>query len=164
MRFIRSMYPVSIVDFGRSVSMAALDSLPELDALYLVTTPDPATLDHARRAIQMVDERGFPNGRLKILLNRMPDRGSPDRKAIEDSLGRPCAAVFRNDFMALYDAYSEGRLLEQGSRLGKEIQGLADSIRARVAGERTGDPGESAVRTMPEAGKRWFSFLQRAQV
>lgn len=167
MRFIRSMYPVSIIDFGRSVSMSALDALPELDALYLITTPDSATLDHARRAIQMMEERGFSNARLKILLNRMPDRGAPDRKAIESSLGRPCAAVFRNDFMALYDAYSEGRLLEQGSRLGKEIHGLADAMRARIAGqpvEEPVEPVEKAVKLVPETNKRWFSFFQRAQV
>jgi Flp pilus assembly CpaE family ATPase len=164
MRFIRSMYAVSVIDFGRSVNMAALDALPELDALYLVTTSDPATLDHARRAIQMMEERGFPHGRLKVLLNRVPDRGAPDRKAIESALGRPCAAVFRNDFMALYDAYSEGHLLEQGSRLGKEIHGLAASIRARAAGECTDEPGENTVGPIPEANKRWFSFFQRAQV
>jgi pilus assembly protein CpaE len=164
MRFIRSMYPVSLVDFGRSVSRVALDSLPELDAMYLVITSDTATLDHARRAIHMVEERGFPSSRLKILLNRVPDRGAPDRKAIENSLGCPCAAVFRNEFMALYDAYSEGHLLQQGSRLGKEIRGLGDSIRARIAGEHTADSADVAVNAIPEAGKRWFSFFQRAQV
>jgi pilus assembly protein CpaE len=164
MRFIRSMYSLSIVDFGRSVSTAALDSLPELDALYLVTTSDPATLDHARRAIQMVEERGFANGRLKVLLNRMPDRGGPDRKEIENVLGRPCTAVFGNDYMALYDAYSEGHLLPQGSRLCKEIHGLADLVRARMAGEREGNPAGSNGTIVPEAGKRWFSFFQRAQV
>ncbi len=164
MRFIRSMYSLSIVDFGRSVSTAALDSLPELDALYLVTTSDPATLDHARRAIQMVEERGFASGRLKVLLNRMPDRGGPDRKEIENVLGRPCTAVFGNDYMALYDAYSEGHLLPQGSRLCKEIHGLADLVRARMAGEREGNPAGNNGTIVPEAGKRWFSFFQRAQV
>jgi pilus assembly protein CpaE len=164
MRFIRSMYSVSVVDFGRSVSMAALDALPELDALYLITTSDPATLNHAKRAIQMMEERGFPNGRLKVLLNRVPDRGAPDRRGIESFLGRPCAAVFRDDFIALYDAYSEGHLLEQGSRLGKEIHGLADSIRSRAAGERSDDPGADTVASVPGANKRWFSLFQRAQV
>ena len=163
LRFVRTLYPVTVVDFGRSVSMAALDSLPELDALYLVTTPDPATLGHARHAIRMTEERGFPQSRVRVLLNRMPERGAPDRKAIEDILGGPCAAMFRNDFMALYDAYSEGRLLDQNSPLGKEMRRLADSIKARATGERTIEAGESAARPVPESGKRWFSFFQRAQ-
>ena len=163
MRFIRSMYPVAIVDFGRSVSMAALDSLPELDALYLVTTSDLTTLAHTRRAIEMLDERGFAASRLKVLLNRAPEKGAPDRAGIENFIGRPCAGTFRNDFMALYDAYSEGGLLEQGNPLAKEFLALANSIRARAAGEREMDEVRGAAAPVPDAGKRWFSFFQRAQ-
>ncbi len=163
LRFIRSMYPVAIVDFGRSVSMAALDSLPELDALYLITTLDLTTLEHTRRAIQMLDERGFPAARLKVLLNRVPEKGIPDRAGIESFIGRPIAATFRNDFMALYDAYSEGMLLQQGSPLAKEFLALANSIGARVAGERETEKNRGATAPAPDAGKRWFSFFQRAQ-
>ena len=162
LRFIRSMYPVAVVDFGRSVSMAALDSLPELDALYLITTLDLTTLEHTRSAIQMLDERGFPAARLKVMLNRVPDKGIPDRAGIESFLGRPCAATFRNDYMALYDAYSEGSLLQQGSPLAKEFLALANSIRARVTGEREAGDVRGAA-PVPDAGKRWFSFFQRAQ-
>jgi pilus assembly protein CpaE len=163
MRFIRSMYPVAIVDFGRSVSMAALDSLPELDALYLVATLDLTTLEHTRRAIHMLDERGFPASRLKVLLNRVPDKGIPDRAGIESFIGRPCATTFRNDFMALYDAYSEGTLLLQGSPLAKELLSLANSIRSRAAGEREADEARNVTVPARDAGKRWFSFFQRAQ-
>ncbi len=163
MRFIRSMYPVAIIDFGRSVSMAALDSLPELEVLYLVTTLDPATLEHTRHAIEMLEERGFPEQRLKVLLNRVPDKANPDRDGIESFIGRPCAATFRNDFMGLYDAYSEGHLLEQGSALGKELHGLGNSILARATGEREPEPARGMVAKPSESGKRWFSLFQRAQ-
>jgi pilus assembly protein CpaE len=163
MRFIRSMYPVTIVDFGRSVSMAALDSLPELDALYLVTTIDRTTLEHTRNAIQMLEERGLPAARLKVLLNRVPDKGVPDRAGIESLIGRPCAATFRNDFMALYDAYSEGSLLQQGTPLAKEFLALANSIRARAAGERETEEVRGVAAPVRDSGKRWFSFFQRAQ-
>jgi pilus assembly protein CpaE len=160
MRFMRSMYPVSIVDFGRSVSMAALDSLPELDALYLVVTCDTTTVDHAKRAIQMVEDRGFESDRLKILLNRAPDRGSQDPKGIESILGRPSAGVFRNDFTSLYDAYSEGRFLQPANALGKGFEALAESIRARAAGEREKGKAPSAAAPARNGTKRWFSFLQ----
>jgi pilus assembly protein CpaE len=163
MRFIRSMYPVTIVDFGRSVSMAALDSLPELDALYLITTHDQTTLAHTRRAIEMLEERGFPASRLKVLLNRVPEKGTLDRAGIESSIGRPIAGTFRNDYMALYDAYSEGILLQQGTPLAKEFLALANSIRARAAGERETDEPRGRAASAPDAGKRWFSFFQRAQ-
>jgi pilus assembly protein CpaE len=163
MRFVRSMYSLSIVDFGRSVSMAALDSLPELEALYLVTTLDMTTLAHTRRAIEMFEERGYPSSRLKVLLNRVPERGTPDRKGVESIIGRTSAATFRNDFRALYDAYSEGTLLQQNSPLGKELHALANAIRARAAGEREADSARPVGASVPAGGKRWFSIFQRAQ-
>ena len=158
MRFIRSAYPVSIADFGRDISVAALDSLPELEALYLVTTPDFASLEHAKRAIRNVEERGFAGNRLKILLNRGGDRKT-NSEEVEKILGRPCEAVLRNDHSSLYDAYSEGRFLPPTNGLGKELQALADSIRERASGERS--RGEKAAAAVPADGKRWFSFLQK---
>lgn len=157
MRFIRSTYSVSVADFGRSVSMAALDSLPELETLYLVTTPDFMSIERAKRAIGDVEERGFGSDRLKVLLNRAGERGKPDLDGVEKALGRPCDAAFRTDQMSLYDAYSEGRFLPPGNSLGKEFHTLADSIRARMAG----DKDEKPAAAVPESGKRWFSFLQR---
>jgi pilus assembly protein CpaE len=163
MRFIRSTYPVSIADFGRHISAAALDSLPELEALYLVTTPDLTSLEHAKRAIRNIEGQGFGGNRLagqrlKVLLNR-GDRGKIDLEEIERRLGRPCEAVIRNDHLALYDAYSEGHFLPPASALGKELHALADSVRALAAGER--DRGGKTAAAAPASGKRWLSFLHK---
>jgi Flp pilus assembly CpaE family ATPase len=158
MRFIRSTYQASIVDFGRAVSIAALDSLPELETLYLLTTPDPMGVDRARRAIQSVEDRGFASNRLKVLLNRAGS-AKADVDAIESALGRRCDAVFRNEPVALYEAYSEGRFLPPTSPLGKEFNALAVSIRERALGER--DRVAKTAEAAPSGGKRWFSFLQK---
>ncbi|HWF07534.1 MAG TPA: hypothetical protein VG297_03665 [Bryobacteraceae bacterium] len=173
-RFIRSTYPIAIVDFGRSVSVAALDALPELEVLYLVTTPDAGSVESARRAVRIIEERGVAGNRFKVLLNRGGDNGKFDASGIEKTLGRSCDAIFRNDHMALYDAYSEGRFLSPASALGKEFGALAYSIRARSTGEHkrakgdaerrraAGDPEPGAAEKtneQPKGPKRWFSFL-----
>jgi pilus assembly protein CpaE len=161
MRFIRSTYPLSIVDFGRSVSPAALDTLPELEALYLITTPDFTSLESANRALRTMQERGVAGDRVHVLLNKAKIRDTPDREGILKCLGRPCEGVFRNDHLALYDAYSEGHFLPASSGLAKELHALADSIRAKAAGER-GEGREEKSGTVPAGGKRWFSFAQKA--
>jgi pilus assembly protein CpaE len=160
LRFIRSTYPLTIVDFGRSVSHAALDSLTELDVLYLLTTFDLTSLDHAKETIAMLDERGFGRNRLKVLLNRAPEKSAPDPAGVENFLGVPCSGVFTSDFMALYDAYSEGKMLDTTSKLGKELHALANSVRARAMGEQ--DPEKSATNTKPAAeSRRWFSLFHK---
>lgn len=156
MRFIRSTYPLSILDFGRAASAAALHALPELETLCIVTTPDDSSLLRAKRAILDVENQGFASNRIKVLLNRA---GKAHCATSEKTLGRPCDAVFRNDHLALYDAYSEGKLLPPASPLGRELQALADSIRLSAVGERN-----AAAQTAPPASvpaKRWFSFLQK---
>lgn len=158
-RFIRSTYPVSIADFGRAVSPAALDSLPELEALYLVTTPDHTSLERTRRAIQSVDDCGFADERIKVLLNRA-EPGKTHLDAVENSLGRRCETVLRNDQTALYEAYSEGHFLPQANPLAKELNALARAIRQQASGER--DRIEKTAEPIPAARKRWFSFMQKA--
>jgi len=123
MRFIRSTYRAAVVDFGRHLSVSALHSLPELDTLYLIATPDPDTLDRARDCVAFIESRGYPASRVKILLNRAQGSGS-----------------FPDDREALYDAWSEGRLLDSGSKLGREFQNLSRSIAARVKGENAPPP------------------------
>lgn len=169
MRFVRSMYPVTVVDFGRSVSAAALNALPELETLYLVSALDADTLEHAKRAIGMMEERGFGGRRIRVLLNRTTERGIGDPQALEHFLGHQPAGTFTNDSTALYEAYSEGHLMEPDAALAKELHKLAKSILTRSAGMeevpaaaasggRTGNLA-SAVAGGP---RRWLSFFQKA--
>ena len=160
MRFVRSTYPVVTVDFGRSVSTAALDGLPELDLLHLVTTPDQRSVESARHALQIVEDRGFAPERIRIVLNRAVVSGKVSYSEVEKTLGRPVDVMFRDDHMTLYDAYSEGRFAPPGSPLGKELHALAASLRQRAFGEAGGTKAAADTSGAGNnGGKRWFSFL-----
>lgn len=154
MRFIRSVYPVTIVDFGRHVSPSALDSLNELEALYLLTTTELTTLDRARDCVSAILGRGFDRQRLKVLLNRAKDGATPDPQGMEAFLGVLPAASFSSDYPSLYDAWSEGRLLEKDTTLGRELSALATSIVGQVKGETPGEMPKPALQASG-AGK-WF--------
>ncbi len=159
MRFIRSIYQAAIVDFGRSVNVAALDALPEMDLMYLVTTPDLASLEHCRRALRTLEDRGFTHNRVRVLLNRAGNAGKTNSAEIERALGRRCDAMFRDEHMALYDAYAEGGFLPPGNGLGKELHALAASIRERTLGEQS---LEATAQAQVAGGKkRWFGLLQK---
>jgi pilus assembly protein CpaE len=136
LRFLRSVYPVTIVDFGRHVSGVALDSLPELETLYVVSTVEPETLDQAKDCLRVANERGYGPPRVQVLVNAMPERNAPDLKSIERLLGVSPAGVFINDPAPLYEAWSEGNLLGTNSRLGREINSFAESIVRKARGER----------------------------
>jgi pilus assembly protein CpaE len=158
MRFIRSTYPVATIDFGRAVSTAALDGLPEMDLLYLVTTPDDHSVERARRTLQSTEDRGFAQIRTKVVLNRANPSGKVSYSAVEKRLGRPIDVMLRDEHMTLYDAYSEGRFLPPGSPLGKEVHQMAASLRQRAFGDSIGAKPAAATGA-GNGAKRWFSFL-----
>ncbi len=163
MRFIRSNYVSTVVDFGRSISLPALDALPELETLYVVTTAETATLAQAARTVRMAEERGFSGNRISVLLNRVSVKNPPDMRAIEQQLGRPPAASFVSDFMAFYDAWSEGHMLPAGPRIRKEISDLSGTIVSRVIGETETEKKPAAAAAGSGSSKKsWFSFLQRS--
>ncbi|HXJ39029.1 MAG TPA: hypothetical protein VNH18_07110, partial [Bryobacteraceae bacterium] len=101
MRFIRSVYPVTIVDFGRHISSSAFHSLPELEALYLVATGELDTLDRARDCVSAILARGLDASRLKVLLNRVRDGVTMDPQGVQSFLGMAAAASFSSDYSSL---------------------------------------------------------------
>jgi Flp pilus assembly CpaE family ATPase len=108
----------------------------------------------------MFEESGFAGGRLKLLLNRVPAKANVSE--IEKALGRSCDAVFRNDHMALYEAWSEGQFLSPASPLGKELHALAESIRMRTEGK--SEKQEKPVEPAAAGAKRWLSFLKSSSI
>jgi pilus assembly protein CpaE len=128
LRFIRSIYPLTVLDFGRCYSTAALECLPEMDAMYLLVTQDLFTLENARDFIRMADERGKGADRIQVLVNKVPTRQKPDLDGLETYLGLRPAGVFSDDSEALYETWSEGRLLGSDSVLGRQLGALAKSI------------------------------------
>lgn len=159
MRFLRGVYPAVIVDFGRHLSLLAFDALPELETLYVVSTLELETLDHARDCLRSAAERGFGPSRVKVLLNRLPQRNAPDLKGIETFLGAAPAGVLISDYSSLYDAWSEGRLISGDTRLGREFSALATTLATCARGDQ--DQPAATSQTRPAGVKKFFGFLQR---
>jgi pilus assembly protein CpaE len=162
LRFIRSTYPITIADFGRNISTAALHALPELEAIYVVSTPGRASLERARRTVHAIEQRGFPRTRIQVLLNQVREKKT-DLNVVEQVLGRPADATFREDHLALYDAYSEGRFLPASNALAKELRALAESIRVGVMGQPQRAPVEKAEAKGLFSFRGFFQKTQRAQ-
>jgi pilus assembly protein CpaE len=163
LRFMRSAYPLTIIDFGRHYSDAALDSIPELDTLYVLSTGEPDVLRRAKECARAFSARGFDTGRIRFLVNRRPERGAPAAQAIAEQLGTPATALFSNDYVALYDAWSEGRLLQPNTRLGKELAAFAAEVVMRMKGEPEPKPNPKAQSEPSQAGfRKFFSFFQKA--
>ena len=104
-------YDHALVDLGRSLNPVALSVIEELDEVYLVTTLEVPAMHRAKHIIQTLFDSGFGKDRLRLILNRVPKRVDVTPEELEKMLGLPAYAMLPNDYPALHDCYSEGKLL-----------------------------------------------------
>jgi len=126
--FCRGQYDFSVVDLGRSLNMTAMNALDEIDETYLVTTLDVPALHQSKQIIQSLSNVGYGRERLRLVLNRMPQRLDVTPDELEKMMSLPVFATLPNDYPSLYESYSEGSLLPPGSRLGKELARMAIKV------------------------------------
>ena len=126
--FAKPHYDWTLVDLGRSLSRTAMVALDEIDEACLVATLEVPALHQAKQIIQTLLDSGFGKNRIRLILNRSPKRLDITPGDLEKMLAVPIFCTIANDYTELYEAYAEGRMLERGSNLGKQIARLAAKL------------------------------------
>jgi pilus assembly protein CpaE len=126
--FVRTQYDWIVLDLGRGLSASSTPAIDEVDDLFLVTTLEVPALHQAKLIVQKLLDSGYGRNRLHLLLNRAPKRFDVTLAELEGMLGAPVYTSIPNDYLALNESYSEGKLLSRGSGLGKHFTRLAMTI------------------------------------
>jgi pilus assembly protein CpaE len=128
LKFVRTQYDWVVLDLGRSLNLASTSAVEEIDDLFLVTTLEVPALHQAKSIIQRLLDSGYGRERLHVLLNRAPKRYDITLEELEAMLGAPVYTSIPSDYAALNESYSEGKLLDRGSSLGKHFTRLTMKI------------------------------------
>jgi pilus assembly protein CpaE len=135
--FARPNYDWSLMDLGRGLSRISMSALEEIDEACLVTTLEVPALHQAKQIIQTLLDGGYGKSRIRLILNRAPRRLDLTPDELEKMLGIPIFCMIPNEYQQLYETYAEGRMLDRGSELGKQIARLAAKL-ANLQQEQTG--------------------------
>ncbi len=130
LRFWRSHYDFTLIDFGHGMSQTLLDSVESIDTLVLVATNELPALRQAKRIIAALAAKNFGGNRVKLVLNKMPKRLKFELPELENVIGHKIHCAIPDEYDSLHEAYSEPRLLQPDSPLGRQIGEFA----ARLAG------------------------------
>jgi pilus assembly protein CpaE len=122
--FSRAHYAWTVVDLGCTLNLATITVLDEIDEIFLVTTLEVPSLHQAKQAVQTLINAGFGN-RLRVILNRTPQRPDVTAEELERILGMPIDTMLPNDYFALYDAFCKGKLLAPTNHLSRQLSSLA---------------------------------------
>jgi pilus assembly protein CpaE len=126
--FARPNYDWSLVDLGRGLSRISMSALEEIDEACLVTTLEVPALHQAKQIIQTLLDSGYGKSRIRLILNRAPRRLDLTPDELEKMLGIPIFCMIPNEYQQLYETYAEGRMLDRGSELGKQMARLAAKL------------------------------------
>jgi pilus assembly protein CpaE len=128
LNFVRTQYDWSVIDLGRNMNFLGLSILDEIDETFLVTTLEIPALHRAKQILQKLTDSGYGRNRLRLVLNKLPARQDITPVEIEKMLGWPIYGLLGDDGEALYESYSEGKLLPPSAKLSKQLAQLARKL------------------------------------
>ena len=124
LRFAVPKYDLVMVDLPEVVNTATAEVVRRARAVYVVSTPEFASLKLAQQRCHELENWGVDRGRIQALLNRghKSDMGAKDA---EQMLECPVAATFPNDYKGIRRAMIDGSFVESRSDLGQAYLGFA---------------------------------------
>jgi pilus assembly protein CpaE len=129
----RAAYPLVIADMPPPIYSSSRDVLALADDVYLVCTPEIASVHLARRRAEELLQCGVTPDRLKLLLNRAGSHPWIGAAEVGMAVGLPVSAALGNDYRGLSKAVLEGSVVPSASPLGRQFADLGrEVLRGRV--------------------------------
>jgi pilus assembly protein CpaE len=126
--FARMNYEWVLIDVPVVFQRLSLMAISESDRAFLVSTSELPSLHLARKAVNLLDQLGFPKDRFQVLMNRVDRRDELGAQEIEKLFNCTVYARIPNDYFSLHRAVTLGQAVDGNSELGKTIAGLARKL------------------------------------
>jgi pilus assembly protein CpaE len=136
MEYARMNYDWVVVDLPVVYQRLSLMTISESDRAFLVSTPELPSLHLARKAVNLLDQLGFPKDRFQILMNRIDRRDEIAGSDIERLFNCAIDARIPNDYFSLHRAVTLGQPVDAHCELGKAMESLAGRLSGRGGQER----------------------------
>jgi pilus assembly protein CpaE len=124
----RMNYDWIVIDLPVVFQRLSLMTISESDHAFLVSTPELPSLHLARKAVNLLDQLGFPKDRFQIMVNRINRRDEIGGSDIEKLFNCSVNSRIPNDYFSLHRAVTLGQPVDGHCELGKAIEGLAGRL------------------------------------
>lgn len=132
---MRMLYEWVILDLPAVFYRTTLMAISEAERAYLVSTPELPSLHLTRRAINLLEQLGFPRERYQVVVNRVQKREGIGVADMEKLFGCAVHASLPNDYFSLHRVVTLGQPLGGDGDLGRSIDSLARRLEGAVAPE-----------------------------
>jgi Flp pilus assembly CpaE family ATPase len=135
LRFVVPKYDLVMVDLPEVVNPATVEIVSRARAVFVVGTPELASLNLSKQRFQELSRWGVDPGRIQMLLNRLHKSDLAPKDA-EKILDHPVAATFPNDYKTVRRALAEGGALDKRSDLAEAYRAFARMLTGVEAAEK----------------------------
>jgi len=150
LEYVRLNYDWVVIDLPVVFQRLSLMTVSESDRAFLVSTSELPSLHLARKAVNLLDQLGFPKDRFQIMVNRINKRDEIGGADFEKLFNCPVHSRVPNDYFSLHRAVTLGQPVDGHCELGKAIQSLAE----RLCGKGSSDkkkPAMADLKAIPSA-------------
>jgi len=133
--YAHCQYDWIVADLGANLAPLSLALIEDLNAVYLVTTPEVSSLLQARRIVQRLIQLDCPKEKLKVLVSRVQKGQIVYPDDLKSMIGIPVEAVFPSDGQEIAEAHASGRLMAPKSDFGKRIAQFSAKLTGKTAEE-----------------------------
>jgi pilus assembly protein CpaE len=123
LEFGRAHYDWVVADLGSTLTTLSLRLLSQLNALFVVSTPELPILYQTKRVLRKLLALGYPRRRVRLVLNCVRKRQFRADE-VGEALGWQVEAELPFDGTEIEEAQADGHLISRKSELGKRIAQL----------------------------------------
>lgn len=128
---LKETFPWVVFDAGHELNTTTLACLDCSDLIFLVTTPDLPSVCNTRAALTMFQKLGYPEEKVKLVLNRWKMKGEIKSDVIEKNLKQPLFHQFPEDATLALTSINQGvplADLDKSSEIAKSFERFAEKI------------------------------------
>ena len=133
---VRMNYDWVVIDLPVIFQRLSLMTVSESDRAFLVSTSELPSLHLARKAVNLLDQLGFPKERFQMMVNRINRHDEIAGSDIEKLFNCSVHSRIPNDYFSLHRAVTLGQPVDGHCELGKAIEDLAGRLSGNAAPDR----------------------------
>ena len=147
---VRTNYDWVVIDLPVIFQRLSLMTVSESDRAFLVSTSELPSLHLARKAVNLLDQLGFPKERFQVMVNRINKRDEIGGADFEKLFNCPVHSQVPNDYFSLHRAVTLGQPVDGHCELGKAIQSMAERLSSGGTQDRK-KPSMADLKAVPSA-------------
>ena len=126
----KELFSYVVVDTPSGFNDISLAITQAADVVYVLCAVNTGLeLKHLRRSLEYFHELGYDPDKLRVVINRAPQRSLGALRAIEEQLGHPVVTLLPNDFNLAVTASNQGEPMIAVNPEAGLVRGIMDLVR-----------------------------------